>query len=359
MPVLTALLLSLAPPALPQDLVRLVDGGTVGGRVQEATLEEVRITLAGSERTIPAREVLSLRLGGGSHTLDRAEEFLKSLDYQNAANLFRTAAGEEGPPWQESWALLRRAETLLAWSTLDPARAAEAEEAFRDWLARWPQHYYVPRARIGHARAQAALGQVDQAAAELEALASLIFEKNLGKHLELEVQLQRCQVFLDGGQAQVAEARLQDLVPELQRAAADPDQPAGLRPRLAALYTRARIALGEAIQARGGEEAARTYWEGILQEPRLAPDVAAAARISLAEAARAAGQPREAQILLARVIATSPARGEVMARALFLMGEVSRELGGDIASPTTYYQEVVDRYPGTRWALKARRRLEG
>lgn len=359
MPALAVLLLALAAPAAPQDQVRLLDGGLVTGRIESATLEEIRVRQAGSEQVIPAREVLELRFGPGPASLRRAEDFLASLDFQNAANLFRTAAGEDGPPWLEAWALLRRAECLLAWAELDEARVGDAEEAFAQWLERWPDHFYVPRARIGHARALALAGKVAEAASELEALASLAFEKNLGKHLELEAQLQRCRVFLAGGQAQVAEARLQDLVPELAKAASDPDQPAALRPKLAALLAEARIALGESIRTRGGEEAARKYWENLLAEPRLDPEVAAAARVGLAEAARAAGQPRKAQLLLARVIGVSPARGEVMARALFLMGEVCRELGGDVASPTPYYQEVVDRYPGTRWAVEARRRLQG
>ncbi|MBC8330082.1 MAG: hypothetical protein H8E31_15190 [Planctomycetes bacterium] len=349
---LSALLLALPAAALPQDRIQYTDGASRGGRIVSATLDQVRIEADGSEATSPASDVLSIRFGTLPASLAQAQDFLLTLDYQNAVNLLDAATAEPEPA--AMIARLRKAEALLAWSDLDPGQAGEAGAAFRDWTATYPDHFLLPRARIGLARAIANGGKVDQAAQELEDVASLSFEKNLPVTVEFGARLARCQVYLKGGQTSVAATRLQDLVPKMQRAHSSSDTPKGVRAALRDLIAEGQVMLGDAIELNQGMSAAQSYWDGLLRADGLGADVRAAATLGLAKAARAGGQPRRAQLLAVRVVATMPASDEISARALFLLGEITTELGDDIAAGRTYFRQVMDRYPGTPWAIKAR-----
>ncbi len=349
---LSALILALPAAALPQDRVQYTDGSSRGGKIVTASLDEVVLSSDGEEVASPASEVLSLRFGALPASMAQAEEFLLTLEYQNAVNLFDAATAEDEPA--AMMAGLRKAEALLAWSDLDSAQSGGAISAFRDWLAKYPEHFLTPRARTGLARATANNGKLDQAAQELEDVASLSFNKNLPATTEFRARLTRCQVYLTGGQTSVAATRLQDLVPKMQRAQGSSDTPKGVRTALGALVAEGQVMLGDAVEVNQGMSAAQSYWEGLLRAEDLSSDVRAAATLGLAKAARAGGQARRAQLLAARVVATMPANDEVSARALYLLGEITTELDNDIAAGRSYFRQVIDRYPSTSWAVKAR-----
>lgn len=349
---LSALVLALPVAALPQDRVRFTDGTNRSGRIVTATLDEVVLDVDGDEATSPAGDVLDLNYGNLPAVFGQAAELLADQEFQNAVNLLDAATAGEEPAVMV--AKLRKAEALLAWSNLDAGRAGDAVTAFRDWISSYPDHFFLPRARTGLARALARSGQVDPAAKELEDVASLAFEKNLPATVEYRARLARCQVYLEGGQTSVAATRLQDLVPKMQRAAGDSNTPGGVRNTLKGLVSQGQVLLGDAIEAAQGTSAAQSYWEGLLRGDELSSDVRAAATLGLAKAAHAGGQPRRAQLLAARVVATIPASREVSARALFLLGEISEELGNDITAGRAYFRRVVEQYPGTSWAIRAR-----
>ena len=54
------------------------------------------------------------------------------------------------------------------------------------------------------------------------------------------------------------------------------------------------------------------------------------------------------------VVATLPASEEVMAHALYELGEVSKELGNNPTSGDAYHQRLLEQYPNTTWASKVR-----
>ncbi|HEX9792449.1 MAG TPA: tetratricopeptide repeat protein [Planctomycetota bacterium] len=358
---LTALILALpaAAPTPLQDVLQLIDGQSIACEVLTPGFDTVECRVEGERTTFEGRNVLEIEFGGMPDDLQRAEGFLAAQEFQNAANLFQAAGQAEGRAVLPAYAGLRHAEALLAWARFDSGRAKDAANAFQTWLATYPDHIHLVRARLGRARATALSGATDDAARQLEELASFAFEKNLGKHIEFQARLDRCHAYLSGNQAQVAEARLRDLVPEIQRVAGSPDTPPILRPRLRALLGEGQIALGDALAAKGGPGAARAYWEGLLRDRSVGSDAQAAASIGLATAARAEGKSREAQMVLARVIATVPAGPEVMARALFQLGEVCEELGDLPAAGAVYYRELVANHPNSTWAIRARKKLGG
>lgn len=339
------------------DRVQLVDGTQVMGQVSAATLDAVTVKTAGGEQKLEGKQVLAVEFGDRPEALRAAEAFLAGLDFQNAASGFAAAAEAGGAWWVAAQAALGRADTLLAWASLDPSRAGEAADAYAKWLAANPGSLWEPRARLGQAQALAATGKTEDASRLFEELATLAFQRNLGKHVELGARLERALVYLRAGQAQVAEQRLNDLIPELQQTlAAGP--PKGLLPALHALRARSEIALGDAKVARSGEAAARPYWESLLNDERATLEVRGAALVGLARALRSEGKHREAQLLLARAVATAPA-GETYARALFEMGDVCRELGNTPVAGAQYFRWVQEQYPHSPWAAKARVELGG
>ena len=355
----TALLLPLLlPTALPQSRVHKVDGGLVSGELTAAGFETVDLTIGGKKRSFAAAEILSLSPGPLPELVHKAESFFLAHDFQNAANSFDAAAEAEataeGAFWLRSWAKLRHAETLLAWSATDRGRAGDAAKAFRTWSSDNADSFWLPRAQMGQAKAMAMSGDVDGATSLMQRLSDTAFEKNLGRHVELHVNLVRCEAFLVGGQAEVAQARLRDLVVKLGEAVQSPETPSGSKSLFSGLYSQAQILLGNAITEKDGGRAAATYWQSLAQDRNVSADVRAAAWIGMAQNAREQGLTREAQLQLAKVVATLPANGELMARALFELGEISKELGNNPTSGDAYHQRLLKRYPNTSWAAKVR-----
>jgi len=353
----SALLLPLLfPAALPQSRVQKVDGGLVSGELTTAGFETVDLTIGGTKRSFAAAEILSLSPGPLPELISKGEKFFLAHDFQNAANTFDAAAeaATEGAFWVRPWAKLRHAETLLAWSESDRARAGDAAKAFRTWTSDYADSFWLPRAQMGQAKAMAMSGDVDGATSLMQRLSDTAFEKNLGRHVELHVNLVRCEAFLVGGQAEVAQARLRDLVVKLGEAVQSPETPPGSKSLFSGLYSQAQILLGNAITEKDGGRAAATYWQGLAQDRNVSADVRAAAWIGIAQNAREQGQTREAQLQLAKVIATLPANDELMARALFELGEISKELGNNPTSGDAYHQRLLKRYPNTSWAAKLR-----
>ena len=207
------------------------------------------------------------------------------------------------------------------------------------------------------ARALSLAGKTEDASTLMQALSDLAFEKNLPRHVEMEAALVRSAAFLAGNQADVAEARLRDLVSKSDEQLASGNLESGVRSRVARTHIDAQILLGSALEAKSGAATAAAYWQSLADDPRAGADVRAAAWTGLAAAARADGKLRDAQILLGRVVATLPAGPEVMGRALYDLGELSRETGDKPVAGRTYYQMILDRYPQSSWAAKAASRL--
>lgn len=362
---LTPLLLTLllAAPLSAQGRVVKTDGTAVTGAVTAAELDGIAVASGEDTDTVAPDEVLSFRYGPDPDLVQRARAAADRLEYQSAVSLLEEAASLTEPAWLPVYARLLRAETLLAWSAFEATRAGDARDAFEQWLATYPEHFWVARARIGLARALGRAGEVDTAAEQMQELASFAFEQGLGEQVELAARLARCHVYVDGGEPRLARQRLEGssgLVSSLKDGATDADNPAGLRSHLHARWTEAAILLGDAIESVDGLDGAKRYWEGLLRTERgIGIDARATAQIAVARAARESGDPREAQFALARIAATMNAGPDTMARALYTLGEVCEELDNTPTPGATYYRRVVERFPASPWAAKAREKLGG
>ncbi len=353
---LTILLLCL-PFALPaQDRLERADGRTVSAKLVSAGLADVVIGGAdGKETKIPAGDLMDIVPAPATDLLRRGEETFSARDWSGAANAFSAAAAEAGASaWMPVWSGLRHGEALLQWARADRARAGEAVAALRTWCDANPESFWLPRARLAQARALVIAGDADGADGLLQQLSDLAFDRNLAKHMELEINLERCRAFLVGKQNEVAEARLRDLV---TRGIPSSDAPRGVRTRMLALRGEAQILLGDAIAAKSGQKAATAYWEGLANDPKVSPDVRAAARVGLAVTARAENRLRDAQLQLAAVVAVLDAGAEIRARALWELAEVTALLGDHPTPSQAYYERILTDCPDSSYAEKARTKL--
>lgn len=348
--------LLLAAPAFAQDAIIQLDGSITEGAIQLATVDAIEWTDSrGKSHQLKSSKILDLDLGSIKSLLKTGNQFLAVFDYQNAVGAFSGSARGDG--LGATIASLRIAETLLTWSSIDAGKAKEAEAAFTAWLAANPDSWFSPRAQTGKAMAAALSGDTVRAAKMFEDLAAFAFEKDFPIHVELSARLGRCQVFLMGKQANVAEARLRDLVPKIADGMTASNTSGVLRIRLRLLHSQGQILLGDAIEAKDGVAKARSYWNKLSNDRNSSLDVRAAATVGAARAARQAGSTREAQLLLAQVVATMPASREVTARAIFALAETCEELGNTPTSAKSYYRRLVDDYSSTTWAIKARSKL--
>jgi len=346
----------LLPLLLPAQQVRLglADGGRVSGEAVALGLEEVTYRNAsGDEVQQPAREILTVVPSPLPAELAAAEAFAKALDFQNAANAFDAASSSLEPAWLASYASLRHAEVLLAWTAIDEGQTAAAASAFAAWTTAHPDSFWLPRASYGQARAMAMTKDVQGATTLMQELADLAFEKTLGRQVEFKASLVRSECFLIGGQAEVAEGRLRDLAVNLGEARRDQDIPRGTRQLVGRFQADAQLLLGRALEEKDGVAAAASYWQGLADARDTQADVRAAARIGLALAAKEQGNLREAQLQLARVVALQPAKAEVMAHALYELAAVTESLGNQPIPAKTYRERLQAHYPETTWAAKS------
>lgn len=352
---LTTLLLALPTLPVEQDRIERADGRAVTGKLVSATLSEVSYASGDGKATkLAAADALSVEPAPSTDLMRTGERDFAQRDWAGAVNAFSAAASDGGDSaWLAAWAGLRHGETLLAWARMDRAKAGEAASVMRTWTETHTDSYWIPRARMAQARALILAGDGDGAEKLLTELLTLVFDKGLAKHLEFEVNLERCRAFMASRQAKVAEARLRDLVTK----DAPADAPRGVRSRLLTLRGEAQILLGDAIEAESGSQTAAAYWEGLARDTRATTDVRAAALTGLANAAIKENRLRDAQLQLAEVVAVLDASQEVRARALWDLHTVTEKLGDHPVNSRSYLERILQECPDSTWAGEARTKL--
>ncbi len=195
-------------------------------------------------------------------------------------------------------------------------------------------------------------GDIDAAASLMSDLSDMAFEKSLAIHIELQANVIRCQAFLLGDQAQVAQSRLKSLNDKIGNMVRDSETPAALLSKARELHSTVQILSGQAIQATDGIQAAESYWQSLADDSSSSPIVRSAAWLGLAEAAVENGKLRAAQLQLAKIVATMPSSPDVTPQALYQLASVSSKLNDDKSSRSAV-QRLTNSYPNSRWAIKA------
>jgi hypothetical protein len=135
-------------------------------------------------------------------------------------------------------------------------------------------------------------------------------------------------------------------------------------PLLEELALQARVGSASCLLADGDVAGARTYYAKLAADGKDNAAIRAAAANGLAECDfLEPGKLKQAQYAFAQVAVTAAGIPTERARALYFLGQCAEKLGAGNREPnaspkaTAYYQEVIARYPETRWARMAQQSL--
>jgi ATP/maltotriose-dependent transcriptional regulator MalT len=335
-----------------QARVDLLDGSNAFGKISSVDINAVVLVDSDdNESTYNNDEVLEV-IPALSALMRQAEAAAGNLDFMNAANGFAEAAAKAEQPWMQAYAELRNAEVLISWAASESSHYSEAIDMLNSWVANNSDSFWLPRAQMAMASAMAHTGDVDGATSLMSSLSDMAFEKNLARHIELQANVIRCQAFLLGDQAQVAQSRLNSLNDKIGAMVRDNETPAALRTKARELHTTVQILSGQAIQSTDGIQAAQSYWQSLADNSSTSPVVRSAAWLGLAEAAIESGKLRAAQLQLAKIVATMPASPSVTPQALYHLASVSAQLN-DAKSSRSASNRLNFTYPNSSWAIKA------
>ncbi|MFT7516564.1 MAG: outer membrane protein assembly factor BamD (BamD/ComL family) [Myxococcota bacterium] len=335
-----------------QARVDLLDGSKVFGNISSIDLNSV-VLVDGedNETTLTTDNVLDVTPATNA-VFRQAEIAASNLDFMNASNAFAEVASKSEDPALQSFAELRSAEVLIAWAKTDNSQYSAAITLLNTWTSDNSESFWLPRAQMALAQALANTGDIDGATSLMSALSDMAFEKNLARHIELQANIIRCEAFLIGQQAQVAQSRLKSLNDKIGSMIRDSETPVALMTTARGLYSKVQILSGQAIQATDGISAAQSYWQALADDSATSPVVRSAAWLGLAEAAIESGELRSAQLQLAKIVATMPSSPDVTPQALYQLASVSNSLLDTKASRSAA-NRLSTYYPNSSWAIKA------
>lgn len=331
------------------------------GVVVSETLAGVKVRNGDRERSFDSRDVQSIAYGPGSPAFELAEQALAAGDFVNAESLFARAAQDAEPPWVAAHALLRKAASAARrGSTRLPQARADVEE----FLRRFPEHRLLPEALLDKAGYASEAGAAAEAEAALAQVHELARDGRVTPDWSVRAHLALADQRLDAGDGQAAAASYA----AAGKAAADGSRQvadrADLQAVLATLSLAARTGSASCLLLAGDVAGARRDYTRLAADGQGDPTVEAAAANGLAECdLREPGRLKDAQLAFARVAVTAVRAPGERARALYFLGQCAVQLGEQAREPdgrqkaAAYYQDVIDRYPDTRWARLARQEL--
>ncbi|MBI4879626.1 MAG: hypothetical protein HY812_08215 [Planctomycetes bacterium] len=289
--------------------------------------------------------------------LDKREEG----DFENAVSLLRAAQAEKNVrAWVKVAGLYEVAETYRLWASRDRSHYADAIKAYDEALAADELTRIRPAILHGRAQAQLGAGDVEAALAGLDQLAQESGANKYGVEWELKAIYEKAQALDEAGRATDAKrefSKLETLAKSFTTMANVDERERRLAAEMAGL---ARLAQGRVLIRDGKTADAERFFREIARDENEVVGVRAAALVGMGEALQSQGKLKEAQIAFATVRVNYYST-DALAEATYRLGLVARELGtaepkGSILA-RDYFNEVVQRFSGSRWAQKAQEEL--
>ncbi len=332
-----------------------------GATVVSETLDEVRFTRTGSERTEnrPADRVVFIDYGPGSAAYSGAQAALKTGDLQNAVNLFSAAVNDKTPAWVSAHALLGLAEARA-----EQGQAADARAAVQRFLDEQTNHRLTPRALLISAHLAAQAGDPGRAQSDVDKVLALASSGKLTPDWAVRAHLAHGQDLLDAGDSDAARTAFTAAETASRTGASNLGAREDLADELGRLALAARSGMGSAILASGDLQGARSFFDTLERDGGDNSAIRVAALNGKAEADFLDdGRLKEAQLGFARAAVLGASIADEHAKALYYLGRCCEALGQQDAEPNArsrahqYYKDVDRRYPSTRWARLARELL--
>ncbi len=325
------------------------------------TLDSVKFsTKGGGESTRKTADITEIEYGPGSESYEKGLKALAGSDLVNAETLFGAASKDTAPPWVAAHALLRQAQAAAARGKTGLTAALSAIDEF---LKKYPDHRLLPQALLDKADYATAAGDAATARAALDAVLALVKDGKVTPDWKVRVHLAEGDALLAARNTKGATQAFADA----EAAAASKDRLADrpdLVPVMAKLGLAARVGTGTCLLEAKDLSGARSYYETLARDGKGDPAVQAAAANGLAECDfHDPAKLKEAQLAFTRVALTSTAIPDERARAVYYLGRCAEALAAAGKEPNGHqramacFQEVVARYPDTRWAKLAQESL--
>lgn len=351
-----------APQSAAQGRVDLLNKERVvqpqkGAIVQSETLDTVKFIQGTNTREKPTRDVVFIDYGTGSTSYERGLLALADGDLSNAETLFGAAAKDTDPPWVAAHALLKQAETAARRGS---SGLSVAQSAISEFLSRFADHRLLPEAMLAKARYAAAAGDKATMQQSVDAVVDLSQKNRVTPDWAARAHLLAGDLLLEADDADGATrayGNAESAVTTGNSALGDrPD----LKPVLEQIGLAARTGTASCMLASDDVAGARAYYTRLANDGQGDPAVQAASQNGLSECDfRESGKLKDAQLGFAKVAISAVGTPAEHARALFFLGRCSEELDkagrepGGRSRAISYFQEVADRYPETRWGRLA------
>jgi outer membrane protein assembly factor BamD (BamD/ComL family) len=335
---------------LAQSRVELIDGNQVIGELKSLNLTEAVINTNDEELTLKANQIFNV-IPQRTSRLNEASIALDNGNFQNACNILEDYA-ENTSDWQKEYASLLAAEAYRDWASQDINQAASALSKLESFINSFPNSFWIPRAQMAYAELLAKNGKIDEATGLMSTLSDKAFELQLPQHIDLQANVMRCEAFLIGNQAQVAQSRLKSLETKINSVLNDSETPPSMYSLVKELQAKVQIMTGRALEATEGLRGAKSYWDTLATNSSAGPTARAAAWLGLAEIELEAQNYRAAQLQLAKVIALMPESNQVTPKALYQLAKVSKQLT-DKSTQSSSVQKLKNLFPLSSWTIKA------
>ncbi|MEW4567734.1 tetratricopeptide repeat protein [Tautonia sp. JC769] len=298
-------------------------GGRIRGKVERETPEQVRI----AGRDVPLDQIDDITYDAPGATFTQAKARENSGDLDQAAELYRQAAGEVNNPLLAQDARFRGAAALARRAQVDPSKreaAIEALEGITSELSN-SRHYGPALELLSTLRLDAQ--EYDAADRALQDLAKLSWASDRAAVLRAQVMVKR-------GQSEQAIRELDTLVGRV---------PEGSPARI-----RADLARAEALAGLSRFDEAEQVVRAVIDEaePEDASTLAPAYN-TLGDCLRAAGKPRDALFAYLNTDILYPSLADEHARSLAAIAQLWRILDRDDRAASVV-ERLRQEYPNSR-----------
>jgi hypothetical protein len=303
----------------------------VTGVVQRYELGKVTVAVGSKENNYDALQVQSVEWGDVPPSFREGHVYAARGSWSDAVKSFRVAAGDASARDVVKAAAKRHlAEALIQSGGEDSARFTEAATEAQGYLAAFAQSAEVPEVRMLHARALWLSGKPAEAGAAYRGVhAEFKADATAAGYdpvLCLQAGVQAARALLDGKDtlgAREVYAALESQVGPLLAAAGNPRAL-----ELQAIADEAALGQGYVDLAGGQAKQAVGFFQSRVNalKPDSAPAARFAAQLGLGEALLAENKPREASLMLAKVVGLDCSDRDRALRATVKLAEAYSKL---------------------------------
>lgn len=350
-----------------RDVIYRADTGkkmTVDKVISESYIE-VKYKRGAQERAITSDKVTSITYYDVPEAYRNGLDYQKKGEYENALNSFQLAMEKKSVrSWIQTYGLLETAKANQQWGLSSKDKFKDAIDAFNKLLELDPQTRFYPEVLFRLASCHAANGDLSSAEKAFDKLAQESYDKKLGVIWEAKAKYEKALAQLNGGSHDEAERSFRTAMTFATEQAKDSknDENPALKAELNQIAGLARLMQGTVMIRKNKIREARQFFEAIVQDATSGRDAKAGAECGLGECLMAEKKYKEAQLQFARAKVLYYDIEEEGARATYFMGELCLALKNEEPNhkmrARNYFMEVVDAYPDTSWAKKARAKIE-